>query len=303
MSTTCSGRSSSAWLACNSMSLIIAGPSAASGRSTSAPLLRCRFHRRSPTRTAATTRERKAGRAAKSSSSAAAASGAPAPTTSGSVLNASASLPGSCWTTTSPVRSISWNLPPFCHTANGRRSSSRTTIVPGRCRSTVARCTQVSFSIRARAASSEKPSNLSPLATPRAARRKFSGVLSRPSTRISFTTKPPPIPSRSGKLATVLPERRLCTTDNPPRPSASRTAMPTVGHTSLLRRRQNSPTREGRRAWSGGGALAGVRCRGAASTRGKRRSPPSTRTASGSRSPDRPLVRAAGSSGSGRAAC
>ncbi len=80
-----------------------------------------------------------------------------------------------------PSRSISTNLPWFCQTANGRRSCSDTTIVPGSRRSTVACSTQASVSMRARAAATEKPRIGSPFATPSAARSSGSGVLARPS--------------------------------------------------------------------------------------------------------------------------
>ena len=61
MSITSSGRSSSAWSCCNCISRSSATASWPSGSITSAPLFSRRFQRRSPTRTAATTRACKAG--------------------------------------------------------------------------------------------------------------------------------------------------------------------------------------------------------------------------------------------------
>ena len=143
-------------------------------------------------------------------------------------------------------------------------------MVPGRWRSTVACCTQDRLSMRARAASSEKPSSLSPTDTPRAARSSGSGVLVRPSTTTWSTRSPANAPMRSRSEATVLAGCTLraarataATTSIDARPQASGRNRRRWRRRSNCQRVGRSPRPRAERAMargsSGGGGLAGVR--------------------------------------------
>ncbi len=271
MSIASSGRTSSCWLRCSCDRRCSAAGSSPSGSSTSQPLRSVRFQRRCPTRTAATTGLRTSGWAARAAICGSAAAGAPTPTTRGSCAKASASLPFMPWSATrAPLRSISTNRPWFCHTANGRRSVICTTTVPGRRRSTVACSTKVSWSMRLRAASTEKPSMSSPTLTPSACCSAASGVMSRPDTVMVDTRIATLRPSslRSGaKEASLRIRWDRCSA--PPTP-ATTTIDHSAGRSSRRCRLAKMPTRDGRSI----SPPARVGC----FTRGMRRSPPSRRT-------------------------
>ena len=144
---------------CNSASRSIAAASWPSGSSTSVPLCRRRFQRRSPTRTSAWTRFCTSGaRASARRAAARRQRSAPAPTTSGSWPNCGDVLGGDH---AGPRGRSPRSLPSFCQIAKGGAPAGARRMVPGRRRSTWACSTQAM--------------RLQPLRAPAAARSRASG--------------------------------------------------------------------------------------------------------------------------------
>ncbi len=199
-----SGRSSTACCCCSCTSRSIPATSCPSGSITSVPLVMRRFHRRSPTRTLATTisasqavRQRIQQRSRRGRRS--------LPDDQrqigelGDVLIGN-DLAGTIDQHELPLVLPNRERPPFLqvdHNGAGQPPLHRRMLHPGQ------------DSIRARACSSEKPRIGSPLPIPIAARNNGSGVLARPSITTSVTRRPDAavaVPSRSRRLEILPPE-------------------------------------------------------------------------------------------------
>ena len=257
-----------------------------SGSITSAPLLRRRFQRRSPTRTAAMTRFCSSGRSVSASISVAAHRRRARPDDQRKLAELGDVL----------VRDQSGRCDRSARTCPGSARwrtagapAGSTTTVPGSRRSTVACSTHDSVSTRWRACSTRETEDRIALAARRVPRAAAVRVCWRgPSITTSVTRRPAKAvapPSRSRSVASVPPG------------AAERTAATTEQHHRMPRRR---PSRRDAAGASAGAAAASNRpgrslteLRGPRVTRGMSRSPPSRRRAAESSCRDAPPVRAA----------